>query len=1372
MNFARRRICLWLVPLTAACLALVQAAMAVVVDDDWSLSRWDASDGLPVNSINAMVRDEHGYLWLATMDGLVRFDGLHFEIFNAHNTPGLAGNRLLVLERDPTGALWMATEDTRLIRRANGRFQTLDDRNGLPAASVIALSVAESVWVGTTRGAARWTGEHFDALPVEQWQEATTAITQAPDGTVWLGARNGQLARVGPAGQWSTAQVDGRVWQLLLDGDSVWVAHEAGLSRWNQTGLESVLGEGQPVHRMDRVAGQLVFWAEETLYRLEHDQPVRLQAGQAGSRREPLARVSPDGLWLITRAGLALDGRSILESDRGITSWIADNDGSLLLGTGGDGLYRLSRRIVRQPAGALILNEASVYPIVRGPDQRLWFGTSNDGLYVLEPDGGPARRVAEDGLPGTIMTVLPAEHGRLWVGGEGLWLLEGNDAGQPGVPETLREEMILALFKDRSGRLWIGTRDHGLWLKQAGRWMPAALPQHWANAAVRVIAEDNDQVWFAGKGAGLMRYRDGVGFKEVLSGSSAPGRLIRALHFGPQGRLWIGTENLGLCRLDTPAAEAIDPDRVRCLDQDNGLPHHGIHQVLDDGQGRWWMSTNQGVFSVGFDQIAAAFDGALLSPRLFTEADGMADREANGGVQSAGTVDHLGRIWFPTMRGPVMIDPARIDGLAPAPAAVISAVILDQKSLPVDGPRLELPVNTGRLSVQFTAPEFSRPEQLLFEVRGLGGDPDWQALGTRREVDFTNLSPGQFRLEVRARLSSAAPGPATALTLIIPPRFYQTGWFRALIGLVLASLALLAWRWRERRLQAQRARLETLVAQRTRDLAAERDRSAQQAQRLEQLDQEKRAFFANISHELRTPLTLLLGPLEEVDPGSDALVEQLPLMRRNARRMHRLVEQILDLQRIEAGQLTIKPEIHDLGAWTRASVALFEPLSQRRRLTLTLRIDSEGVLAWFDAAQMEKVLGNLLSNAIKYCGAGDAIEVLVERDGELARIIVSDTGPGIAPEHVPKLFDRFFRAALHDGAVEGTGIGLALARDLMALHGGSIEVHSQPGQGTAFTLQWPAQARAGQLVPEPCQAALPAGSKAPAHPAATPHVVADAPRVLVVDDNEDLRHWLSHSLGGRFTVDTADNGHTALGRLADRLPDLIISDWMMPGMDGLELIERVQRHPDWQGIPVILLTARSDVADQLKALDAGAVAFVPKPFRIDLLIAQIDSLLGLRLRLRQIFADRQKPIDADPADAEPTDAGPTEASWMSRVQQLIDQRLHEPDFDVEALAIGRTGLFRRLKQEADISPSALLREARMNRARHLLGAGAGNVSEIAYAVGFNSLDGFSRAYRKAFGAPPSIVANTRYGTTASLFRASSKPQAIGACATDERFPTR
>jgi CheY-like chemotaxis protein len=390
-------------------------------------------------------------------------------------------------------------------------------------------------------------------------------------------------------------------------------------------------------------------------------------------------------------------------------------------------------------------------------------------------------------------------------------------------------------------------------------------------------------------------------------------------------------------------------------------------------------------------------------------------------------------------------------------------------------------------------------------------------------------------------------------------------------------------------------------------------------------------------------------------------------------------------------------------------------------------------MAWFDATQMEKVLGNLLSNAIKYCRQGDRVTVRVSSADEDAVIEVDDSGPGIGPEHLPRLFDRFYRAAPSDSPIEGTGIGLALARELVLLHGGDLTVDSTLGRGTCFRLHWPARAADGRLSPPVCEEPATGGEtvasgESPVRAADSPD---DAPLILVADDSADLRRWLRHLLGARYRVAEAHDGQSAWQQMASQPPDLVISDWMMPGMSGIELVEKMRDDDALQGVPVIVLSARGEVSDQIQGLDAGAVAYVRKPFRPEFLQAQIDSLLALRFRLRRVLAGQPAPM----LDR------PEESVWMRRVRAVVAAGLHDPDFGVEALAealaIGRTGLFRKLKEECGQSPSTLLREARLARAAELLDERAGTVSEIAYAVGFNSLEGFTRAFANRFGQRPS-----------------------------------
>lgn len=1323
-----------------------QAAVRVPaarVAEGWTVRHWTVEDGLPVNSINAMTRSRDGYLWLATVDGLVRFDGVRFEVFDGGNSPGLVANRLMVLEQAGDGALWMTSEDMRLMRWKDGAFRGFGAADGLPDSSVISLSVgARDVWAGTDVGVARWTGDGFQRISAPHWAERTTAIAQNDDGTLWLGAQRGRLARRLKNGELKRAQVAGRIWRLLPDADGgAWIAHEQGLAYWPPTGPVREVIHDLPIRRIEFAGSALVLRTDDQLYRFAAGELEHLGSAQNDSGRDPLTLSSGNEFWLNLAGGLALDRETVLRIDRNVTDWQIDAAGGLLVATAGDGLYRLARADVQRLAGPAALNEAAAYPIVRAPDDRLWIGTGGQGLFVVEPGEQQAVQLAANTLTSLVLSVLPEAGDNGWVGGDGLWRLDGGVAHQRGVPAALQVETVHALFRDSSERLWVGTRDDGLWRRDADGWQQLHLPEGQTRAKVRVIAEHRGTVWLGSNGHGLLRWRLPEGFEVVGRSSEAPGARIRALHLDDRGRLWIGTEDRGLCRLNDPTAPLAELV-IGCLNRSHGLPIDGIHQVLDDNDGRLWLSSNRGLFSASPNELDAAFEGVLLNPRLLTEADGMANREANGGVQSAGTVDAAGRVWFPTMRGPVMLDPTRLTTRLSAPSAVIEAVHLPGRMLTPRGSSMELPLGARSLSLRFTAPEFFDPGQLRFETRQ-GRDNVWLSVGTRRVVDFTNLTPGILNVEVRARLGNSAPGPVTALALVIPPRFHETRLFQIVLVVLTIALLLLVWLWREWRQASERKQLEDRVRTRTQELASAKreaeqahDRVAAQAEQLRQLDNEKRCFFANISHELRTPLTLLLGPLEH-DGEADVLVKQLPLMRRNARRLNRLVEQILDLQRIEAGQLEVRPELYDLADWAQGVTALFRSLAERLDIRLRFEASAEGVLAWFDAAQMEKVLGNLLSNAIKYCRPGDAVTVWVERDGERAVLRVDDTGPGIAPEHLPHLFDRFYRAVLPDSTAEGSGIGLALARELMRLHGGDLNVSSEAGRGSCFHLHWPAQACAGTLAGTVSAESDDRDEEAVEVPsrdmAAEFSEADDVMRILVVDDNADLRHWLSGALGRRYRVDQADSGLDALARMKLTLPDVVVTDWMMPEMDGPSLLKAMRDDDTLSGVPAILLTARAGDNDRLHGLQSGAVAFVAKPFRLDQLEAQIDSLIAVRLRLRHAQSGRD--------DTMPEPVERSESEWLQRLRRTIIEHLHDPEFGVSALAdamaIGRTGLFRQLKDELDASPSELIRDMRLARGKALLDTNAGSVSDIAYAVGFSSLDGFSRAFRRRFGATPS-----------------------------------
>lgn len=1338
--------------------AVTSAAAEVEVAPGWSVLQWGVEDGLPVNSINEMVQDEAGYIWLATMDGLARFDGQNFRVFDSGTHPGLGSNRLTRLEYDD-GALWLLSEDNRLVRYADGAFARLGVADGLPDDRVTLLERADDRWwVGTTAGAAWWDGERFRALDPNLWSEHTHAILGDADGGVWLASRSGRMARWQRGRLEAIADIDEPIFTLASDPvEGVWLGHRSGASHWHKGQLSPLAVAPETLEDVIRIEfgadGSQYLQGSITLCRYRDGQLDVLTEALYRSGNEPMLLDLPGTSEFLVNMGTGLSkaGQRIFRGPARIDDLLVDRENNIWVATAGAGLYRLRTNPLSHYLAHPELGSNPAYPITTDAQQQIWVGTGGAGFFILDGEGQVLDEPSGDQPMDMVYSLLPpiSPGEDAWIGGLGLHRWQAGEFSQQGIPRRLSLAMVYALYRDRGGVVWAGTHNNGLWRLADGHWQPVRMAKELAGARVRVMLEDHlGTLWMGTNGGGLLR-RTGDGFERIGPQQGLPSRLVRALHLDKHGHLWVGTETHGLCRIGNPEGVADTLD-IACIDRSHGLFHHGIHQILEDDSGYLWLSSNRGIFRVeqsaletALDAVASGRSGRFLGPATFVDVDGLPNREANGGVQSAGTIGPDGRLWFPTMSGPAVIDPDRIGQHRIEPAAVLEDIGSGDRLWSPQTSTIDLPAGQRDVGFRFTAPSFVSPRNLQFEYRLKGYEEDWRGPVASRQAAYTNLPHGEYTFEVRARVGAGAPGAATVQSLLIPPKLVERVSFYAVIALLLLGLAACALRIREKRNNAERERLKTEVASRTAELNHEkseavlaRDEISRQAERLRKLDREKRAFFANISHELRTPLTLLLGPLDHYHDSPEDLAEQAPLMRRNAHRLNRLVEQLLDLQRIEGGQLRISPELHDLAAWTESLIELFRPLAAQRRIGMRLEQPDEGLLAWFDREQMEKVMGNLLSNAIRYCSTGDRICIQLKQYAGTAQIRIEDTGPGIPAQHLPNLFERFYRAVESGSPIEGTGIGLALTRDLVQLHGGDIRVESELGKGSAFTLHWPARADAGHLDPAKAPARhdrLPTQSEKQSQAAAEENLR----RLLLVDDNPDIREWLTQSLGGVFSVVTANDGIEALKRIDEALPDLIISDWMMPNMDGIELLAELEKRADCSGLPIIMLTARGDIGDRIDAYHAGAIAYVAKPFNLDVLRAQIDSILEQQQRLRKRLAQEAA------AGRTETPAEIVESRFSRQVNEAIDLHMHDPGFGVEELAIelnmDRSVLFRRTRDEFSATPSELLRERRLQVAHDLLRRREGSVSEVAYAVGFGSVDGFSRAFRRKYKAPPSRV---------------------------------
>jgi signal transduction histidine kinase/DNA-binding response OmpR family regulator len=675
----------------------------------------------------------------------------------------------------------------------------------------------------------------------------------------------------------------------------------------------------------------------------------------------------------------------------------------------------------------------------------------------------------------------------------------------------------------------------------------------------------------------------------------------------------------------------------------------------------------------------------------------------------------------------------------------------------------------------YTGPSLSHARHVRYEVRLKPQRTNWETT-ERRFVRYRNLEPGTYRFEVRARLKGQPPGPVTTYSFSVPPHFYETWWFHLLVGLSLLGGGVGLYRWRTVRLRRRKEELEAAVAERTRELAEEKEKTERQAERLAELDEAKNRFFAHVSHEFRTPLSLLLGPLEEELRQGDGPVSfgrrQARRMADNARRLQRLINQLLDLATLEAGQMDLERQPGDLASAIERSAEAFRSKAEQKDIDLRVERPDGRIETRFDPEKVETIVSNLVGNAVKFTPEGGAVTVTVEEADAPAsveapgadesvqgtvRLEVADTGPGIDPDVQEAIFDRFEQADHSTArAHEGTGLGLALTRELVELHGGTIDLDATPDEGSTFAVLLPLVPVAGVDEREHggvgdgeygsmgdgergrearSEARTEAASVFEEGSSADAERDEDAATILVVEDNAEMRAYLQEQLVDPWTVLAAPDGRAAWKMVQAEAPDLVLSDVMMPGLNGFELCRRIKADEALRTIPVLLLTARADADATREGLSAGADDYVAKPFDAEELRQRIENHLAARRHLRNQYREELE-IDAFEAVTEIE-----QRSFVETAIEAVEAHLGNPDFTVEqlaeAVALSRRQLTRRLKQAVGETPSSFIRQYRIERAKTLFENGAETVSEVAYATGFRSPSHFSQAFKEEVGTTPS-----------------------------------
>ena len=1290
--------------------------------DEYRYRNITMNDGLAANTVRNIVQDPYGFIWLGTDNGLCRYDGTQVQTYRIAE---LGMNQYISSLLTAEDAIYVGTEKGVFqLKQASQQFTRLP-MDISSAVTSLSLDKSGDLWVSTMENGV-W---HYGIKTGQTRQYKLTSVNNAAAQilidntnqiwtiTNWGGPAIERLNRLHDQFEPVGISYDGNSGGLRMlqtrDG-RIWIGSwEDGLLLMHGDGrLEQVLNPalarvGQHIHTLYERAddcisigcddGVICFNPKTREWKRFFEDLQIPQNRQSDRFVYAITSDKEGGLWVgtfyggvhyISPVGKRFEAHTIETGLRGnvISRFCEDKHGRIWIASDDGGLMCYDpkeHRFVDYPHQDVLARQ-NAHALCFSGDE-LWVGTYTNGVLVLNIETGSLRQYMQTqdlhSLDNPSCYALYTDiSGGVWVGTmEGLNFYNRLANHFERIGKT--DAMVIDIDEDWEGRLWVSTEGGGLW-----QYNPTA------------------------KKFRQYRHKDGDDY-------SLPDDQVNNVMVDESGRLWIGTQN-GLCHYDT------EHDRFEHIRLE--VPSRNVMGIIEDN-GALWLSTERGI--VRYEPGADTGTDNMQRPQTqrFTRHDGLVSEQFQPG---AGLKASDGRIYFGSTNGFNTFYPyqIKVNSVMP-PVYITSLSIMNREEHTAEGLPLDLSQtkelilgygDARMVAFSFASLSYCSPEKNQYAYMLEGFDRDWNYVGNQNRATYTNLPAGTYLFRVKATNNDGlwSTNEATLKIVVHPPFWWS--WYAKLFYLLL--IGLIIWYYVHTRLKRAEHRHQ-LEMQR---LNEEKEKEVREA---------RLNFFTMIAHEIRTPVSLIIGPLEKLmKVGSPT--DDLRVINRNAHRLLELVNQLLDFRKVEQQSLVIHFAPQNIHELIKSISERFAPTFEQGGKHFSVEFPDEQFTAIIDREAVTKVVSNLLTNANKYTTDEVRLSCHAGPDEDHFQIVVADNGIGIKEEDQQRIFEPFFQA---EGNKPGTGIGLNIVKNIVDLHHGTISVASAVGKGSTFTVVLPVSQQVieedvGKLTEEkePYTEADSRTSSGSLH--LSPSSDHQGETMLIVDDSEDMVGFLSENFKEKYEVMTASDGIEALDILSKHEVNIIISDWMMPRMDGVELCRRVRQNQLTSHIPFVMLTAKTDDDSKVEGMDVGADTYIEKPFSLQYLEACIRNMLLMRRRLMEKFSTQ--PLEPVTKIAQ----NPTDNEFLIKMNQIIEENFSNSDLNVDFLAdrlnISRSGLFAKIKTLADVTSNEMIQIVRLKRAAQLLHEGGHLVSEVGYMVGFSNPSYFSKCFQKQFGIRP------------------------------------